>query len=250
MNRLEPAQTLPQAQPSKRGPWHLLWLAVGTTALGLLLGVLGMYLSAWSSPDLSSASLSDYYWDTPMLWYLNLLPGVILIWLFYFLLGRCWLAYLASALPLLGLTAANYYKIQLRGDPLLASDLALISEAGDMAGKYTLELTDPIRTVLLWAAAGLLLALLLLPRRRTIRRDLRLFGLFSAIAVAATAFGGLYCNEDLYEQTQAGEDLVNPWIDAEAYLSHGAAYAFLYTVQDLVPHPPERYDPQAAQAIL
>ena len=107
-----------------------------------------------------------------------------------------------------------------------------------MAGKYTLELTDPIRTVLLWAAAGLLLALLLLPRRRTIRRDLRLFGLFSAIAVAATAFGGLYCNEDLYEQTQAGEDLVNPWIDAEAYLSHGAVYAFLHTVQDLVPHPP------------
>ena len=145
MNRLEPAQTLPQAQPSKRGPWRLLWLAVGMTALGLLLGVLGMYLSAWSSPDLSSASLSDYYWDTPMLWYLNLLPGVILIWLFYFLLGRCWLAYLAAALTMLGLTAANYYKIQLRGDPLLASDLALISEAGDMAGKYTLELTDPIR---------------------------------------------------------------------------------------------------------
>ena len=219
MNRLEPAQTLPQAQPSKRGPWRLLWLAAGLTALGLLLGVLGLYLSAWSCPDLSSASLSDYYWDTPALWYLNLLPGVILIWLFYFLTGRCWLAYLASALLLLGLAAANYYKIQLRGDPLLASDLALISEAGDMAG-------------------------------RTIRRDLRLFGLFSAIAVAATAFGGLYCNEDLYEQTQAGEDLVNPWIDAEAYLSHGAVYAFLHTVQDLVPHPPERYDPQAAQAIL
>ena len=250
MNRLEPVQTLPQARPARRGPWRLLWLAVGMTALGLLLGVLGLYLSAWSCPDLSSASLSYYYWDTPMLWYLNLLPGVILIWLFYFLLGRCWLAYLASALPLLGLTAANYYKIQLRGDPLLASDLALISEAGDMAGKYTLEWTDPIRNVLLWAAAGLLLALLLLPRRRTIRRDLRLFGLFSAIAVAATAFGGLYCNEDLYEQTQAGEDLVNPWIDAEAYLSHGAAYAFLHTIQDLVPHPPERYDPQAAQAIL
>ena len=250
MNRLEPAQTLPQAQPSKRGPWRLLWLAAGLTALGLLLGVLGLYLSAWSCPDLSSASLSDYYWDTPALWYLNLLPGVILIWLFYFLTGRCWLAYLASALLLPGPAAANYYKIQLRGDPLLAGDLTLISEAGDMAGKYTLELTDPIRTVLLWAAAGLLLVLLLLPRRRTIRRDLRLFGLFSAIAVAATAFGGLYCNEDLYEQTQAGEDLVNPWIDAEAYLSHGAAYAFLYTVQDLVPHPPERYDPQAAQAIL
>ena len=132
MNRLEPAQTLPQAQPSKRGPWRLLWLAVGMTALGLLLGVLGLYLSAWSCPDLSSASLSDYYWDTPALWYLNLLPGVILIWLFYFLTGRCWLAYLASALLLLGLAAANYYKIQLRGDPLLAGDLALISEAGEI----------------------------------------------------------------------------------------------------------------------
>lgn len=67
MNRLEPVQTLPQARPARRGTWRLLWLAVGMTALGLLLGVLGLYLSAWSSPDLSSASLSDYYWDTPML---------------------------------------------------------------------------------------------------------------------------------------------------------------------------------------
>ena len=166
MNALQTPPRLPLAARLVKLPWRALWLAAGLTALGLLPGVLSLYLSAWSCPELSAETLSAHYWAVPELWYLNLLPGVLLIWLFYFLLGRCWLAYPAAALPVLAVAVVNYYKIQLRGDPLLASDLSLLSEAGNMADKYTLELEGPVETVLLWAAAGLALSVLLLPRRQ------------------------------------------------------------------------------------
>ena len=249
MKHLYRVVRLPRGSAPQYRPWHQGWLAVGLTALGILLGVLTLSLSAGSYGELDPAALAEFYWDTPMLWYLNLLPAVLLIWLLYFLSGRCWLAYLLTALPLLGIGLVNYFKIQLRGDPLLAGDLALVSEAGDMAGKYALELSPLVEHTLLWAAAGLVLALLLLPRG--VRRwKVRLFGLISTGAVAAVAYSSLYCNADLYDQTQPGEELVNPWSDTEVYVSHGTLYSFLYSVQDLFPAPPERYDAQQAQAIL
>ena len=233
----------------REGIFGRLWLAIGLTVLGLLLGGVTLYLSANSYEVLSSADLLRHYWSTPRLLYLNGLPGVILIWFFYFLFGRGWLAYLVTAIPLLGIALVNYYKIQLRGDPLTARDLGLASEAGGIVGNYTLEVPGFLLAALALAAVGLVLAVFLLPQRMH-QRGMRLFGAAAAVAIAATAYVSLYCNEKLYQQTQAGEDLVDPWMDAETYLSHGTVYAFLYTVQDLAPSVPEQYDPQAAQIIL
>ena len=223
------------------------WQGLGLTALGIFLGVLALYVSANSSPELSYETLRAVYEDDLTLCALNLFPPALLIWLFYFLTGRSWAAYLCTGLPVLGLAAANYYKIQFRGDPLLAADLALASEAGDMAGKYDLALNPMLENALLWAAAGLILALLL---RGRMERGMRLFGLASAAAVAATALVSLYCNAPLYQQTQTEAEEVNLWSDEEVYLSHGALYAFLYSVQDMIPQAPAQYDGETARQIL
>ena len=102
---------LPKGSGPQYQPWHHLWLAVGLTALGIFLGVLTLFLSAGSCAELVEEDLLQHYWSSPLLCYLNLLPGVVLIWWFYFLFGRCWLAYLFTAVPLLGLTLANYYRM-------------------------------------------------------------------------------------------------------------------------------------------
>ena len=120
MKRLCRVIRLPAGSDPCYRPWHHLWLAAGLTALGSFLGVLSLVLSAGSCPELSSAALMEHYWGDPLLAALNLFPGVLLIWLFYFLTGRCWLAYVLTALPAAGLPLVNYYKISLRGDPLLA----------------------------------------------------------------------------------------------------------------------------------
>ena len=79
---------------------------------------------------------------------------------------------------------------------------------------------------------------------------MRLFGLASAAAVAATALVSLYCNAPLYQQTQTEAEEVNLWSDEEVYLSHGALYAFLYSVQDMIPQAPAQYDGETARQIL
>ena len=72
--------------------WHHLWLALGLTALGVLLGWLTLPLAAAADSELSSQALLDYYLHQPQLLWLNLLAPVLLIWLLYFLIGRCWAA--------------------------------------------------------------------------------------------------------------------------------------------------------------
>ena len=229
--------------------WHHLWLALGLTALGVLLGWLTLPLAAAADSELSSQALLDYYLQQPQLLWLNLLAPVLLIWLFYFLTGRCWAAYLLTALPVLAIALVNYYKMQLRGDPLVASDLKLVNEAGGIVGGYTLDITPLIQNTLVWAGVGLLLALILLPRG--VRRlSIRVMGFFSAAAITATALWGPYFSNDLYRQTTPGEELINPWSDTEVYISHGVLYPFLYTVQTLLPTQPQGYDAQVAETIL
>ena len=74
----------------------------------------------------------DYYLQQPMLLWLNLLAPVLLIWLLYFLIGRCWAAYLLTALPVLGIALANFYKMQLRGRPAAG----LRSQAGQRGRRH------------------------------------------------------------------------------------------------------------------
>ena len=140
---------LPKGSDPRYLVWHHLWLSLGLTALGVLPGWLTLPLAAAADSELSSQALMDYYLQQPMLLWLNLLAPVLLIWLLYFLIGRCWAAYLLTALPVLGIALANFYKMQLRGDPLLASDLKLINEAGGIVGGYTLEITPLIQNTLL-----------------------------------------------------------------------------------------------------
>ena len=228
--------------------WNL-WTVAGLTALGVLLGYAALYLTAGSYGALSSGELLEHYMGSPLLLYLNCLPGVLLVWFFYFSFGRGWLAYLFAAIPVIGIALVNYYKIQFRGDPFLASDLRLATEAGDMMGHYTLEFSPVVQRTLLMVLVGLVLALVLRPRRLRVWK-LRLFGLVSAAAILMTAQMALYCNEELYLRTEADEDWINLWSDTEVYLARGSVYSFLYSVQNLFPKPPEAYDPETAQAIL
>ena len=57
--------------------------------------------------------------------------------------------WLLWALPVLGLTLVNYYKLLLRGDPLLFADLRLVGEASAMS-----ELVQPDAIPFLLEAAA------------------------------------------------------------------------------------------------
>lgn len=227
---------------------HRLWVFLWLTVFGLGIGLLSLYLAAYSCPGIDAQALWASYFKLPLLVVMNLLMPLLLVYLGFFLFARPWAAYLLSAVPFLTLALANYYKIQLRGDPVLASDLRLLRTAGGIMGNYTFELTEPVKLVIAGFAGMLILSLVLLRRERMSQRG-RLAGLMVMLALTLASYFELYTSADIYEKT-ANNSLINPWSEVEIYLSRGTTYPFLYSVKDMFPNAPSGYRESEATGTL
>lgn len=229
-------------------PLRRAWLIFALTGLGCCVGVLTLLYGAAAYIKLPGLALFRSYFHHPALLGLNLLPPVLLIWLFYFLTRRGWGAFLGSFLPCVAVAMVNYFKIRLRSDPFLAADLTLISEAGGIVGNYSLDV-DWLTWLTLGALlAGLLFSVLLIPKCP--RRGWgRAFAAASCAAVCAVSCASLFTNSDLHQST-VNSEYINPWSDVEVFVSKGCLYPFLYSMRDMFPAPPPGYDGAQAQALL
>lgn len=225
---------------------HQVWMALALTGLGCCIGVLSLLFAATAYVKLNSTDLLRSYLSSPLLLALNLLPPVLLVWLFYFLSRRAWAGFLGSFLPSIGVTLANYYKIRLRSDPLLATDLRLAAEAGGIVGGYTLDLTWLVWFALGCFLAGLLFSIFLMPQGIRGWRE-RSFGALSCLALMAVALTGPCFSPALYSKTGSSQ-LINPWSDVEVFVSKGCIYPFLHSFQDMFPTPPAGYSKAQAAA--
>ncbi len=218
--------------------WNGLLMLGAALALGLLCLMLAPAQYGWE--------LFYDYLDHPGLVALNLIPPVVLMALLYGLTGRAWLAYALTALPVLGLAAGNAYKMFFRDDPVIAADLLLLGEAGNMAGKYQLFLFGKLAAALGCALAGALLLALLARGRPRGRFRAAIAG--AALACAA-ALVPLYASDQVY-QDNANEAHINKWSVTQQYVSRGLLYPFLHSVKDAFPRPPEGYDQREAEGWL
>ena len=218
--------------------WNALLMLGAALALGLLCLMLAPAQYGWE--------LFYDYFAHPALVALNLLPPVVLMALLFGLTGRAWLAYALTALPVLALAAANAYKMFFRDDPVIAADLLLLGEAGNMAGKYQLFLFGKLAAAL--ACALLSAALLALLARGRPRARFRALTAGAALACAA-ALAPLYASDQAY-QDNASEEHINKWSVTQQYVSRGLLYPFLHSVKDAFPRPPEGYDQREAEQWL
>ena len=193
------------------------------------------------------------YLEQPLLVALNVAPVIWATLLLWAVTGRVWLSVLISGAVTMILTLINAVKLALRDTPFLWEDLALAGEAGDMAGKYQIVLTDGE-----WSAIGMVIVLTLicavLARRRPTgwRRKgawKRLICLAALIAAGALGWNEVYQSAAIYQDT-ANNDLINIWNDTEVFQSRGFLYPFLYSAKAAKDDPPEGYSAQAAQDIL
>lgn len=227
---------------------HHVWMAMALTGLGCCVGGLSLFFAATAYVKLDSMALLFSYLANPLILLLNLLPPVLLIWLFYFLSRRAWVGFLGSFLPTIGVALANYFKIRLRSDPLLATDLRLAAEAGGIVGGYTLDLTWLVWFALACFIAGLLFTIFLMPQGLRGWRE-RSFGALSCLALMAVAMTGPYTSLQVYAAT-ANNQFINQWSDVEVYVSKGSSYPFLHSFRDMFPTPPEGYNRAEAAAWL
>ncbi len=236
-------QTRPEDGCSKRRRtvfwlWNALLLAGSAAVLGLL--------SLTLAPGPYGWELFFDYFRRPALVALNLLPPVVLAVLLYGVAGRTWLAFLLTALPVLGLSFGNYYKLAFRDDPVIASDLLILGEAGQMAGKYQLFLSSKMAACL--TCTAVLLALLALLARGKPR------GRFRALAAAGALAAGLalipvYGSDGVYA-ANAGSSHINQWSSTQQYVSRGLLYPFLHSVKDALPSQPKGYSERETAQLL
>ena len=228
---------------------HQAYLAVVLTAFGAANGFLALRLAACSYAPLWHPWVWASYFAHPPIVLLNVLPGVLLVWLGYFLTRRAWAAYLCSAVPVLGFALVNYYKIQLRGDPFVAADLRLIRTAGGILGHYRLDLSRVVLVAGLCAVLMLLFAIFLMPNGLRGKR-LRLGGTLICLALVPLLYTQVYMSPALYAETVNLDGINSPWSEVEVFVSRGFWYPFIRSVSKAFPSPPEGYNPREAEALL
>ena len=212
---------------------------------GVGLGLLSLYFAAGSY----KLEMVFTYFSIPLIPVLNILPVVLIVLLFYLLFNRAHLAILFSAFAVLGFSLADYFKLSLRNDPLLFSDLAYASEGGGMAiARYGLSMNWKML-----AAIGICIIAVLFARflvRGMLRSGrLRCLGFLLLCAIAFFGCKTVYFDQGIYDAT-ANNVLVSPWSATGQFVSRGFVYPFLRSIKDAKRTAPEGYSAAAARELL
>lgn len=227
---------------------HAVWVGLTVTLLGIAIGLESLFICSAYLQFLDWEMFLSYL-NEPLILTLNLLPCVLLMYLFSFATGRVWAGFGLTAVTVFVLSLVNYYKIRIRSEALLVSDLVLAGEAAGILGRYTIEITGRALSAGVALAAGLLFSCLLV--RGTLKKPLvRLVGTALSAAVLVGLVATVYLDDGLYNRTKNTSVDYNPWSDLSIFVSKGFVYPFLHSAGTAFPFRPAGYSEAAAEAIL
>lgn len=219
----------------------------------LICAVLGLHLLCLliGTQDFSRPRFSSYFHE-PVIFLLNLLPVLLLVCFTYFATNRAWLAFLLPGTVLVVMDFVSYFKVVLRGDPLVAEDFLTIGEGAGIVGQYTLKFPW-----LFFVAIGLLVGGTIVLTRYARGRFPKKLWWVRALAVLLTLLVGWgawslwYGDTELYDSMKFdNESCFNVWKDAELYASKGFVYSFLNSLAEAMPQVPDGYSTEKAQGLL
>ena len=118
----------------KKLRWYAAWRLIALVGVSVCWGLALLLLAEGNYP----VQYLLTYVNTPLVALLNVLPVVVLSLLFYAAFARALPAFLASGFVTFGFSAANYYLLRFRDDPLMALDLLDFSTAVHFTDEYSL----------------------------------------------------------------------------------------------------------------
>jgi phosphoglycerol transferase MdoB-like AlkP superfamily enzyme len=191
------------------------------------------------------------YFDYPMLLLLNFLPIALLMLLFFALSNRAWIAYLITGTLVIVLGFINYFKILLRGEPFLVTDIVFAGEAAGIVGEYSLVFPKWFFLSVFLLIAGTML-LFYFARSRIVKRVwwIRPIAVAVCVGIGVFAWFHWYTDEELFSYQRVGEPIYNTWKPSENAAAHGFLYSFIYSVNDVVVTEPGGYSEKKAEALL
>ena len=206
-------------------------------AVIVLVSLLTTYLMFKVSPDYSAIFL-EIANEEKILLLLNYIPILIIMLFLYFVSGNCIFSSGIPALVFIGGSYANSVKSTLRQDPLIPSDLSVITEVKSILSNY-----DQKYTTLAVAAVVILIlicvvAFIFFKRSDSLTNVKRASGAF----ICAFCFFGLlntvYSNTELYDSFPVNGNI---YFKVNQYASKGFLYSFLYDTNNLKVDKPDGY---------
>ena len=194
------------------------------TLLGIGVGLISLLLGA----TIYGVEMFLSYFSSPTLLLLNLLPPILLIFLLYFISGRAWIAFTITAITATTLSTVNFFKVQIRGDPFIASDIVFFREVRSLISGYTLTFNWKLTLAIIALIIGALLSSIVLKHRP----EKAMFRIIAAVAIAALSialYALVYASEDLYAKTLPGTEGVEISSIREK-TAKGFLYSFIHSI--------------------
>lgn len=192
------------------------------------------------------------YFQVPLILFLNWIPIVLFMAVLYFAVNRAWIAWLSSSVFFLLLTFINYFKVALRGEPLVVDDLLFVGDAAGIAGEYSFHIP-----LMLFVSAAIVAAVTwmlykLAPSRIPKKRWwVRIAAILLCIGFGAFSWTQWYTDYLLYHNTPlAIQHTFSPWRDEEITEGAGLFWSLLRSLDEAFPPAPEGYSDEAAEALL
>lgn len=225
---------------------------VKTTLINLLLIALlsgGLLVISFTfASALIDIEMFKSYFKSGLLLFMNILPIFLILAFLWVVTNRLWLGFSITGLLIFAGGIANRTKLTYRDDPVIFSDVTLLSEAGMMAQKYEIPLTLRIILILLGIVVIAFILKKLLNFKLESNRS-RLVIFLVLLVVSIGVFKGFYFREDIYNEV-GDINLINRWIESQRYQSKGFIYPFVYSAKDLMDDRLENYDPKLAEEEL
>ena len=181
--------------------------------------------------------------------FLNIAPVILLIFLFYGILGTAATAYAFGSVITLVISLCNYYKLVFRDDPLLFEDILIIREAANMTGTYELFLNAKIIGIIL-VTVGILFLLYKAEKRlgKKCSSKKRVITILLTVGICGVLYP-VYQKDKVYTSFQNYQTL-NANSQTQIFVSHGFIYPFIYSISQNKDKAPEGYNEKDAVAYL
>ncbi|MBR5538633.1 MAG: LTA synthase family protein [Clostridia bacterium] len=222
---------------------QVIFALVASLAFGISAGLCSMYIATGTF----SIQMFVSYFGNAYVLMLNLLPPAILSVVFYLLFNRAVWSYVATTVAVIIPTTVHYFKLNLRGDPLLFADLSLVGETAKMLETY--ELFIDLRLGIYIGIFVLSTVALIFVKGRFKRIAPRLISAV-CILLASLFLTPLYTSDEIYTVKASNTALINPWSDTHQYISKGFVYPFLHSVKTAFSPAPDSYSKSEAEEIL
>lgn len=206
-------------------------------AVIVLVSLLTTYLMFKVSPDYSAIFL-EIANEEKILLLLNYIPILIIMLFLYFVSGNCIFSSGIPALVFIGVSYANSVKSTLRQDPLIPSDLSVITEVKSILSNYDQKYTTLAIAAVVLVILICLAAFIFFKRSDSLTNVKRASGAFICTFCFFGLLNTVYSNTELYDSFPVNGNI---YFKVNQYASKGFLYSFLYDTNNLKVDKPDGY---------